>query len=95
MHGAYFDLPICVLVAQLIPVNVETSMMAILSGLTTFYTQVYGRVLGATINIAPNVTAFDYSNLWVLMSVQLALSFLPLFFVGMLPTDDDVKKVKA
>ena len=82
-----FDLPIYILVAKMIPVNVESSMFAILSGINAFSQLVYGRLIGCAINTIPNVNDQDFSQMWVLMLVQFISAFLPLFFMWLIPTN--------
>jgi hypothetical protein len=55
-HISFADLPVYVLVAKLIPVNVESSMFGILSGISAFSSLVYGRLFGCAINTFPKVT---------------------------------------
>ncbi len=89
-HLSLFDLPIYILVAKMIPVNVESSMFAILSGISAFSQLVYGRLIGCAINTIPNVDTQDFLQMWVLMLVQFVSAFLPLFFMWLIPTDSEV-----
>lgn len=93
MSVAYADLPVFVLVAKLIPVNVESSMFAILSGISSFSSLVYGRLLGCAMNTVPNVTTDDDSQIWILIACQVVCSFLPLLFLWLIPSDDEVHKI--
>lgn len=55
----YYYLPMNVEVAKLIPIHVETSIYAILSGIQAFETLVYGRLVGTLFNFIFDVTLED------------------------------------
>ena len=79
-----------VLLAKLIPPNIEASMFAILTGLQNFCSLFLARQLGNFFNIFVGVTDDDLSDLWILYAITLGLSFMPILFLWLVPKRKEV-----
>jgi len=99
LFNAYRTMPAMVLFAKLIPENVESFMFAMITGLMNLSNLFLSRELGILINhfIGVYYDSSDDNNLrenvWKLYCVQAACCGLPLFFLWLLPSRQDVKQV--
>ena len=59
IYTVYAYLPVFVVVAKMIPPNVESSVFALLTSIQGFSTLVYGRLLGDFYNTFVEVTVTD------------------------------------
>lgn len=87
---AFTVLPATVLFAKLIPQNVESSMFALLTGVLNFCSLFAAKELGVLINRSIGVTTSNLSQLWKLYVVQASCCLLPIIFVALLPTREQV-----
>lgn len=87
LYNAYTTLPGMVLFAKLIPESVESSMFALLTGLTNLSNLFLCKELGILINsfVGVNSTPEGLSKLWILYVIQVGCCFIPMFFVWLLP----------
>lgn len=69
VYQAYAFLPVFVVFTKLVSYQVEGSMFALLTGISAASTLVYGRLLGAFYSSFINITATDYSQMWILMTI--------------------------
>ena len=86
-------MPAYVVVAKLIPDEIESSMYAILKGIQACSALVYGRLLGAAIGaaISKNPAETDNPNfLVVLLCTCFVTAFILIFFLKLIPTQDEV-----
>lgn len=88
--SAFTVLPAMVLFAKLIPQNVESSMFALLTGVLNFCSLFAAKELGVLINRSIGVTTSNLSQLWKLYVVQASCCLLPIIFVALLPTREQV-----
>jgi len=89
LYNAYTTLPGMVLFAKLIPESVESSMFALLTGITNLSNLFLSKELGIFINSFVGVNDTPISNLekiWVLYAIQAGCCFVPMLFVWLLPT---------
>jgi hypothetical protein len=84
-----------VLFAKIIPEKIEASLFAFLMGLTNLsYLFVSGN-LAVVINLEfVGVTYDDTSRVWELYAIQAVMSLIPLCFIWLIPTRDEVAKVQ-
>ena len=99
LYNAYTTLPAMVLVAKLIPENVESAMFAMFTGLLNFSNLFASKELGILINkfIGVYYDSTDDNNLylvWKLYCTQIACCVVPMCFVWLIPTRADVKLVQ-
>ena len=94
LYNAYTTLPGMVLFAKLIPESVESSMFALLTGLTNLSNLFLCKELGIFINSFVGVTTESLDKLWILYCIQVGCCFIPMFFVWLLPNRQQVKAVQ-
>lgn len=94
LYNAFVQLPGMVLFAKLIPSNIESSMFAMLTGLMNFSNLFVSKTLGNFINSFFGVTESNLQDLWQLYAIQIGCCLLPLFFIWMLPTKEEVGQVQ-
>lgn len=94
LYNAYRTLPAMVLFAKLIPDSVESSMFALLTGLTNLSNLTLSKELGILINSWVGVTSTNLGRLWELYAIQAGCCFIPMFFVWLLPNRQEVKLVQ-
>jgi len=75
-----------VLFAKLIPVNIEASMFAILTGITNFCNFFLAKQLGNFFNIFVGVTNDNLDRLWILFAISAWCSLVPIFFIWLVPS---------
>lgn len=97
LYSAYTTLPAMVLFAKLIPDNVESSMFAMLTGLLNFSNLFASKEIGIFFNNFIGIYYTETENnldlIWQLYVIQACCCVLPLFFVSILPSKDEVKAV--
>ena len=99
LYNAYTTLPAMVLVAKLIPENVESAMFAMFTGLLNFSNLFASKELGILINkfIGVYYDSTEDNNLylvWKLYCTQIACCVVPMCFVWLIPKRSDVKLVQ-
>jgi hypothetical protein len=83
-----------VLFAKIIPEKIEASLFAFLMGLSNLAYLFMSGNLGVIINdVFVGVTEDDPSKTWELYAIQAVLSLVPLLFICIIPTRDQVNKV--
>lgn len=76
-----------VLLAKIIPSQIETSMFAFFMGIINLFGLVIAKFIGNAYNKTfIGVTSENLDNLWKLYTIQISLSILPIFLVWILPT---------
>ena len=85
LYNAYTTLPGMVLFAKLIPESVESSMFALLTGLTNLSNLFLSKELGIFINSFVGVNEKNLDRIWELYAIQAGCCFVPMFFVWLLP----------
>jgi len=84
-------LPMSVIYAKICPPRIEATAFALLSSVSNFRGTIRGW-LGAFINKQwVGVTVDDLSNYWVLVTIGFCCSFLPLFFLWMIPSRKEIE----
>jgi hypothetical protein len=89
----FLSLPMQVIFAKVTPKHIEASSFALLNGISNFRgtTRSY---LGTYINDSfVGVKQSDLSNYYILQAIGFVCSFLPLFFVWLLPSRADIVKI--
>ncbi len=99
LYNAYTTLPGMVLFAKLIPENVESSMFAMLTGLTNFSNLFMSSEVGIFINKFIGVyyiseTDNNLNEVWKLYCAQIGCCVIPMFFVWLIPRRAAVKLVQ-
>ena len=79
-------IPAQVVLAKLIPQNIEATMFGAVTGLLNFSATFWSKVLGSIINLFFGVTNDDLSKLWLLFLVSLICTTIPVFFVWIAPS---------
>ena len=79
-----------VLFAKLIPVNIEASMFAILTGITNFCNFFVAKQLGNFFNIFVGVSSDNLESLWILFAITTGCSIIPIFFIWLVPSRSQV-----
>ena len=86
----FIFLPMSVIFAKITPKHIEATSFALLAGVSNFRATVRGWI-GAAINDAfIGVTTEDLSKYWQLVLVGFVCSFIPLFFLWLIPTKAQV-----
>jgi hypothetical protein len=89
-------MPVMVLFAKITPHHIEATVFAFLTGVFNFSLVVISPMIGAFINRTfVNVTTTDLSNFYVLCIVQIVTSVLPLTFVHLVPTKQEIAEHQA
>jgi len=82
----FIFLPMSVIFAKITPKHIEATSFALLASVSNFRSTVRG-LIGAYINDAfVGVTIEDLSKYWQLVAIGFACSFIPLFFLFLIPT---------
>ena len=95
LYNAFTTLPAMVLFAKLVPDNIESSMFALLTGITNLANLFLSKELGVFINKFVGVNDSNLDMLWKLYAIQAGCCFLPIMFIWLLPNRDQVKLVQA
>ena len=90
IDAAFRLLAINVVMARLIPANIEASMFAIQTGIQNFCNFFLAKQLGNLFNLPVGVTDEDTSQLWLLLLITYVLSFIPLAFLWLAPHRKEV-----
>jgi hypothetical protein len=96
LYQCFNTLPLMVMFAKLIPERVEASLFAFLTGLSNLCNLFLSGNLGNLINIWVGVTEDKQSledNTWKLYAIQAVCSLIPLCFIWLIPTREQVAKV--
>lgn len=92
---AFIFLPMSVLFAKICPRNIEATCFAILAGVSNFRGTARGW-LGSLINeMFVGVHKDDLTHYWVLTVIQFLCGFLPLLFLWLIPTKDQIKTLQV
>lgn len=97
LYQCFNTLPLMVMFAKLIPEKVEASLFAFLTGLSNLCNLFLSGNLGNLINLWVGVTdSYDSlaANTWKLYAIQAVCSLLPLAFIWLIPTREQVAKVQ-
>ena len=91
----FIHLPISVIFAKITPMHIEATSFALLAGISNFRIAMRGWI-GSVINDAfVGVTREDLSDYWKLIMVALVCSFIPLFFIYLIPTKKQIIDLQA
>ena len=86
-------LPMTVIMTKICPKRIEATSLALLAGVSNFRGTVRGW-LGSWVNDQwVGVTQEDLSKYWVLVTIGLVCSFLPLLFVWLIPTRKAIEEL--
>mmetsp|Transcript_46822 Transcript_46822/g.61965 ORF Transcript_46822/g.61965 Transcript_46822/m.61965 type:complete len:94 (-) Transcript_46822:328-609(-) len=84
-----------VVYAKICPKRIEATSFALLSSVSNFRGTIRSW-LGAFINQQwVGVTVKDLNNYWVLVTISFCCSFLPLLFLWLIPTRDEINKLQG
>jgi len=87
-------LPMSVVYAKICPRRIEATSFALLSSVSNARGTIRSW-LGTFINEQwVGVSVKDLSNYWVLVTISFACSFLPLLFLWLIPTREDISKLQ-
>ena len=85
----------CVIYAKITPQNIEATSFALLAGVSNFKIS-FRSWMGSWLNDAfVGVTKDDLSNYWQLILMNFVGSFLPLFFLWLIPTKEEINRLQA
>jgi len=91
---AFVFLPTAVLFAKITPKNIEATCFALLAGISNFRGTFRGWT-GSIINERfVGVTQDDLSKYWQLVTIGFFCSFLPLFFIYLLPSKQAIDELE-
>lgn len=93
LNNAINLMSVNVLIAKLIPPNIEASMFAITTGLINFCNFFLSKHLANWINLGVGVTDANLDKLWILEAIMAVMSLLPIFFLWLVPRRKEVFKV--
>ena len=96
LYGSFVQLSFMALYAKLIPVKIEASLFAFLTGLSNLNVLFISSNIGILINIWVRVSYQDPNTLEKtseLYAVQAGSSLIPLLFLWLVPTKSEVAKV--
>jgi len=82
-----------VLFAKMIPSNIESSMFAMLTGLMNLSNGFTAKMLGNLINSFVGVHEENLQDLWILYVAQAVCSLMPLFFIWLVPSNQQVENI--
>ena len=86
-------LPFTVLMAKICPKRIEATSFAVLAGIANLRYTLQAWI-GSLINEwFVGVTKDDLSKFWVLITINFVCSFLPLFFLWLVPTKQQVNEL--
>jgi len=86
-------LPMSVVYAKICPRRIEATSFAVLSSVSSFRGTIRSW-LGTFINQQwVGVTIKNLNNYWILVTISFSCSFLPLFFLWLIPTRDEISKL--
>ena len=81
--------------AKLCPKRIEATSYALMAGICNFRL-VLRKLIGTAVNDKfVGVSKDDLSNYWVLVAIQTVCSLLPLIFLWLVPTRDEVNALAA
>ena len=87
-------LPMSVVYAKICPKRIEATSFALLSSVSNFRGTIRSW-LGAFINQQwVGVTVKDLNNYWILVTISFCCSFLPLLFLWLIPSREDINKLQ-
>lgn len=91
---AFSMLPTLVLFAKITPKNIEATVFAMLTGVFNLSSTVCSPMAGVIINrFFVNVTTENLENFYILVIIQLVLSFVPLFLIRLIPSKQEIQEV--
>ena len=90
---AFFAMPLLATFAKLVPTSIESSMFAMITGLINLGFQFLSKQIGLLINKFVGVSNDNLTDLWKLFFIQSICSLLPLTFLWLLPTKEEVDAV--
>ena len=85
-------LPPLVLIAKLVPKNVEATMFAFATTITMGAEQFGGRFVTLILNAFVGVSQEKMDKFWVLLVMQIVLNLIPLTYIGLVPLEEEVKE---
>ena len=86
-------MPLLSLFAKIVPESIESSIFALLMGLLNLSFGVFGKGIGNAINwMFFEVDKENLDDLWKLYVVQAVSCLLPLVFIGLLPSREEVNE---
>lgn len=88
-------LPMSVIYARITPHHIEATSFAILAGVSNFRYTVRSWTGAAINNRFVGVNQNDLSNFWVLIMISFFCSFIPLFFLRLIPTKATIATIQA
>ena len=89
----FIYMPMCVIYAKITPQNIEATSFALLAGVSNFKIS-FRSWMGSWLNDAfVGVTKDDLSNYWQLILMNFVGSFLPLFFLWLIPTKEEINRL--
>ena len=91
LSQCFVFLPMSVVYAKICPKRIEATSFALLASVSNFRGTIRSWI-GAYINKTwVGVTHEDLSNYWILVTIGFSCSFLPLFFLWLIPSKDEVE----
>ena len=93
VYFAFETMTAITLIAKIIPQKVEASMYSLFMGLLNLSYWFLARMLGNLANIFFGVTSDNLDDLWKLYLVQCICALVPICFVWLLPTQEEIKVV--
>ena len=89
---ALLVLPPLIVIAKLVPKNVETTMFAFATTITMGAEQFGGRFVTLILNAFVGVSQDKMDKFWVLIVMQIALNLIPLTYIGLVPLHEEVRE---
>jgi len=91
IYNVFTFVPTAVCYSKMIPNNIESTVFALLTGLNVFANFFVNKMFGNFINRFVGVTKDNLEDLYTLYIISLIFALVPLTFIPILPTKEDIK----
>jgi len=92
---AFTMLPPLVLFAKLVPKKVEATVFAFATTIAQGVSRFGGKATGLLVNRFVGVTRDNLDRFWILLVIQIAMNFIPMTFLCLIPTQEEVAEVQT
>ena len=90
LYVAFVGMPTLVLLTKIVPKNIEATIYSFFTSLQNLSIRFFCPMVGGIITDAFRITKDDFTNLSVVILIQIATSLIPIIFVCILPTNKEV-----
>ena len=86
ISSCFIFLPMSVICAKITPKHIEATSFALLAGVSNFRSTIRGWIGAAINDTFVGVTTDNLADYWKLVTIAFVCSFIPLFFLYLIPT---------